>query len=422
MATNCGDLKENGCELESFEKNNYFYGKLISARDMTLEQRTNERKLYTINRLVLGSGLVCGLEVTKVEEINNDLMVSIQPGLAIDGYGRLIVVSEPKIVKAISDGNKDTGSSDTLYLYLKYRNCSKEYVPVSGNDDACQEKCCYNRIREVFDIVYSTTNVVTDERKKKEIAFITEILEDFKKDAKLEKLDLAQKYYKDILMSGCVKTSELVLLGVFKKGGDKIWSPDTDNRYASCSIVYDNVMLYNIINVLKEEINELRKKINTISIPTSKVKVPDVVGDKRMYTEDDARIKLESVGLKKGTVTETGDVLGGFAGFVCDQDPKVTHDPVSLESSVNISVFKENLRTVPDYVAYSRNNQITLTQMKHYKVAIGHELNDGFTWSDKINTVPLTKDRFNDQVKSHSPEPGEKVDSSAVIVFTVYQK
>src|SRR6185369_4527424 len=51
------------CKVPHFDRNNYFHGKMLSARDLAAEQDYFNQKRWLINRMVLGWGVVCGLEV-----------------------------------------------------------------------------------------------------------------------------------------------------------------------------------------------------------------------------------------------------------------------------------------------------------------------------------------------------------------------
>jgi hypothetical protein len=79
-------------ELHPPTRNRYFEGKLLTASDLSAEQEYGRAAGMQLNRLVLGSGVVCGLEVTTVEGEDGS-GVRIEPGLALDGWGRRIVVS-----------------------------------------------------------------------------------------------------------------------------------------------------------------------------------------------------------------------------------------------------------------------------------------------------------------------------------------
>lgn len=68
---------------------NYFEGRLLSADDLRAEQQSARERAWLHNRMLHGSGVVSGLDVT-VE--GDDIVVS--PGMAIDGLGREIVLGE----------------------------------------------------------------------------------------------------------------------------------------------------------------------------------------------------------------------------------------------------------------------------------------------------------------------------------------
>lgn len=82
------------CHPSSFERNNYFTGKLLSAGDLQAEQRYFNDKRSLINRMVLGWGIVCGLEVTL-----EDGCLVVAPGLALDCCGRELLVCDRRVIK-----------------------------------------------------------------------------------------------------------------------------------------------------------------------------------------------------------------------------------------------------------------------------------------------------------------------------------
>lgn len=59
-----------------FERNRYFYGKLLSVEDFETEQKYFNDKRRTINRFLFGSGVVCGLGVVEVD----DESISVERG------------------------------------------------------------------------------------------------------------------------------------------------------------------------------------------------------------------------------------------------------------------------------------------------------------------------------------------------------
>jgi hypothetical protein len=119
--------------LVSPTRNKYFYGKLLDARHMQLEQCYGIDKRRLLNRLALGSGVLCGLEVTA----GADHTVCVSPGVAIDGCGREIIVptarpaidpAQPTDALGKPVGDKLTEGQSTIYLC--YNECDTELTEV----------------------------------------------------------------------------------------------------------------------------------------------------------------------------------------------------------------------------------------------------------------------------------------------------
>ncbi|MDQ3806448.1 MAG: hypothetical protein M3416_21780, partial [Acidobacteriota bacterium] len=141
-------------ELKAFDRNRYFYGKLMTARDFAQEQAYFNSKRWLINRLLFGSGVVCGLDVSGGGPAPQPLVV--KPGVAIDAHGREIIVAAETKVK-IADllaGLRPavppdlTGARD-FRLCISYQECPQEPVPAMKGS-ACEQICDFNRVREGF--------------------------------------------------------------------------------------------------------------------------------------------------------------------------------------------------------------------------------------------------------------------------------
>lgn len=132
-----------------FERNRYFYGKLLSVRDFEMEQEYFNNKRRCINRLVNGAGIVCGLDVVMVDEKT----ISLEKGLAIDYSGREIMVYTP-IMKKLStiDGFNVEGESKDLYLFIDYNEKGKEPINTIANNEGSGDNCEYNRYEETFNL------------------------------------------------------------------------------------------------------------------------------------------------------------------------------------------------------------------------------------------------------------------------------
>ncbi len=151
----------NNCNytLKSFERNNYFYGKLMTVRDFQLQSDFHAGQLQLVNRLVHGVGVVCGLEInpaieTKINvKIGNDILFTIAPGVALDCCGKEIII--PEKYQGDIAAIKDYDAQPKLYIYLKHKEEDFENVPVGGGSSCGNDSCCPNRTRETFSIVVS---------------------------------------------------------------------------------------------------------------------------------------------------------------------------------------------------------------------------------------------------------------------------
>lgn len=135
-----------------FERNNYFYGKLLSVDDFELEQRYMNDKRRMINRFVNGSGVVAGLRVVEIDEQK----ISVERGIAIDSLGREIVIDTP-IIKNLSlmEGYEASvqDAHGYVYLGLEYdeqetdmvHNIAGRITPSAEHGDQA-----FNRIREGY--------------------------------------------------------------------------------------------------------------------------------------------------------------------------------------------------------------------------------------------------------------------------------
>src|SRR5437868_11554776 len=80
-------------DLRTFVRNNYYYGKLLDVDHFQMEADYANAKRWLLNRLVVGYGVVCGLNVLPSPDRRPHSIV-ITPGVAIDKWGREIVVPE----------------------------------------------------------------------------------------------------------------------------------------------------------------------------------------------------------------------------------------------------------------------------------------------------------------------------------------
>lgn len=139
----------NNFRLKSPERNNYFYGKLLTVRDFQTEQHYFNQKIGLLNRFINGSGVAVGLQVTQVDNYT----ISIEPGIAIDYEGREIIIPSP-ITKKLSsiEGFPTKGYNKEVYLSLDYNEVGKEQVHSINNEvvEDRLENNEHNRMQETY--------------------------------------------------------------------------------------------------------------------------------------------------------------------------------------------------------------------------------------------------------------------------------
>src|SRR4030095_2710523 len=104
------------------------------------------------NRLIHGSGIICGLAPSQPAITDSKLTVFLTEGAAIDCCGNLIVVNKSEFVEVQVAGALTDGPH---YLYVKFSECVRQPIMASANVSSCEEVCCYNRIRETFEVFLS---------------------------------------------------------------------------------------------------------------------------------------------------------------------------------------------------------------------------------------------------------------------------
>ncbi len=147
-----------------FERNRYFYGKLLTSQDFITEQNYFNNKRQLLNKMLFGSGIVSGMHVVKVDEQS----IGVAAGLAFDFLGREIVISEP-IVKKL---NTVTGFDSIMqnnnglistYLCISYNETETEPIhsisknALSDENDGPE----YNKMLEGYSF-YITTDCPSD--------------------------------------------------------------------------------------------------------------------------------------------------------------------------------------------------------------------------------------------------------------------
>jgi hypothetical protein len=136
------------------ERVNYATGVLLQAEDFRDEQTYHRGRLAMALRHIAGFGTIAGLRVRAPEAGDNELEIKVEPGVALDRYGRLIEIGEPYCIRlARWFAAQETGTLRTAIhrkprtpfdvavvadVFLSAKDCARGMTPsiASGPFDA----------------------------------------------------------------------------------------------------------------------------------------------------------------------------------------------------------------------------------------------------------------------------------------------
>ncbi len=329
--------------LSPFERNNYFYGKLLDVPALRKEQAYFNNKRWLLNRLVTGSGIVCGLDV--VPGPNNG--VTIQPGVAIDSLGREIVVTEAYPIDdpgRLTDEHGDLTDArieegDTVEICLAYRVTLTEPVPAFVPEcDTPADGCVHSTIRENF-------CVLVREVEESLTAVSTCHLDDFQLpvegDSALNEAinqrirqvctDTPEVSETDCAWLACVPIARLTLSS---SNAYEI------NTYDGVGLVYNNAILYELLLCLAEQVADLAQApILRYVSGDGQTAPPGVRLDNELVVEvvNSGGARLPGITVNFETVTETG------------VSPETTFSPTDTIRADSIGKLKPPAKETDDY-------------------------------------------------------------------------
>jgi len=139
--------------LTPLSRNRFFYGKLMDTRHWELEQEYGIQSRRLITRLGLGSGVICGLGV----RIADGGVVCVSPGVAIDAWGREIVVNETVSLQRVDQPTDECGKpvgdpvrDGSVTIWLCYHECGSEYTRLANGDCGHLDQCVPALLDERF--------------------------------------------------------------------------------------------------------------------------------------------------------------------------------------------------------------------------------------------------------------------------------
>ncbi len=125
----------------------------MTVHDFEDEQSYHIEKRKHHHRYLHGYGIVCGLRVIPAQPPQRRYVI-VEPGVALDPWGREIVVCEPTECELIKGGEPERRDRrNSLYLVLEYREVETEPIPIlSGACSSEEENVAPSRVRETFQL------------------------------------------------------------------------------------------------------------------------------------------------------------------------------------------------------------------------------------------------------------------------------
>ena len=273
--------------LSQFRKNRFFSGKLMTPRDMEAEQEYHAERLHTLARFVAGRGVVHGLEVQSISETDDGLEVTIEPGIALDGNGRPIVVDQ------VTTASLPQPSGNELSLYIRYDEIALEPVPVPNTDDAIDDESTANRTLESFELTYREGT--SDDRTQQPAVEIPAIETDCADTAAFSQR-LLERYHDQYRSSISSDSETGVFLGSFERTPDGGWTDSEAS--APREFVYDHDLLFGTI------IDHITDTDNPHRTPVER-EPPDIPDDITAVSDrlDALEDEVERVTRKQATLT-----------------------------------------------------------------------------------------------------------------------
>ena len=127
-----------------FERNSYYYGKLLTAKDFEAEQKYFNDKRRLSNRLLHAWGIVYGLGLVAAD----DTSVVLQSGCALDPGGREMVVPETQVLKLSTIDGFAELEGDTAYLGIAYDEQPADEVYSAIGSEGSAPGARYNKYKE----------------------------------------------------------------------------------------------------------------------------------------------------------------------------------------------------------------------------------------------------------------------------------
>lgn len=154
-----------------FAKSRYFKKKRLRAADFERDQAYVENKIALLSQMVFGEGIALGLGVQRIDSDS----ILVEPGLAIDGSGRFLVVDKQVVCQVRTLPGFDTLSGETALLWLSYQEELFDPMFIFDGGDETTE---YAGIKERFSFQLTDMRYVPPSAAESLLFFETVLFED----------------------------------------------------------------------------------------------------------------------------------------------------------------------------------------------------------------------------------------------------
>ena len=151
----CANSDKSECGYNEFRRLRYFHGMLLDEKDFREEQQYHANKRRLLNRMLHGSGVVCGLDLKGKKGKKS---IQVTPGLALDCSGNEIWVPKdlkidltsllpPKNKPRAEPACRPVDEKDNLktyYIGIRYDERPTNPVSVYLPSGDCEERTCEN--------------------------------------------------------------------------------------------------------------------------------------------------------------------------------------------------------------------------------------------------------------------------------------
>ncbi|HYG82795.1 MAG TPA: hypothetical protein VD861_20535 [Pyrinomonadaceae bacterium] len=148
------DKDKSVCGYNESARLRYFHGMLLDDKDFTAEQEYHVNKRRFLNRMLHGSGVVCGLELRGEKE---GRWIEVTSGLALDCAGNEIWVPHATRVDLASllppkekgkgkecEEEEEKPAPNNYYIGIRYEEKPSNPVSVYLPSGSCEERTCEN--------------------------------------------------------------------------------------------------------------------------------------------------------------------------------------------------------------------------------------------------------------------------------------